>query len=57
MSSVSGAAFTQIQTQATLSTVVLKKAHEAEQEFASEISKAAQKAPPPGTGARVDETV
>jgi putative motility protein YjfB-like len=57
MSSIAGAALGQAQTQVSLSTAVLKKTIEAEQQFVAEISEAAQKAPPPGLGDKVDETV
>lgn len=57
MSSIAGAALGQAQAQVTLSTAVLKKAYEAEEEFVAAITEASQKAPPPGTGTKVDQTV
>ncbi len=57
MSSVSGAALNQAQTQVSITTTVLKKSFEADQEFASELKEAAEKSPPAdGTGENVDIT-
>ena len=47
----------QAQTQLSISSVVLKKTFEADQAFATAIQEAAEKAPPPGTGLKVNLTV
>ncbi len=51
------ATLNQAQTQLSLSSVALKKTFEADQAFASAIQEATVKAPPPGTGTKVNLTV
>jgi|GEM_PF-2961591 len=55
MSSIASASVSQAQTQMSLSTTMLKKAYQAEEEVVATIQEAAQKAPPPGMGTKVDE--
>lgn len=57
MSSIAGAELNQAQTQVSISTTVLKKSFESDQEFASALKETAEKAPPAdGTGKTVDVT-
>lgn len=55
MSSISGAGVSQAQSQMSMSTAMLKKAYQAEEEVVATIQEAAQKAPPEGMGTKVDE--
>jgi len=46
----------QAQTQTSIANLLVKKAHEADQELISVIQEAVKSAPPPGTGKAVDIT-
>lgn len=57
MSVNASATINQAQTQLSLTSVVLKKTFEADQAFATAIQETTEKAPPPGTGTKVNLSV